>query len=45
LVNAILKGETDVVASLSDKLKTLPDASGVYIMYDADKAIIYVGKT
>lgn len=29
---------------LSEKLKTLPDASGVYLMLDENKKVIYVGK-
>ncbi len=30
--------------TISEKLKTLPTSPGVYIMYSADKTIIYVGK-
>ena len=30
--------------NIEEKLKGLPDASGVYIMYDAEGTVIYVGK-
>ena len=29
---------------IEEKLKMLPDAPGVYIMYNADRQVIYVGK-
>ena len=32
------------MSELKEKLKLLPDAPGVYIMLDKDKAVIYVGK-
>ena len=36
-----MKTVTDIIES---KLKILPDRSGVYIFYDIDKKVIYVGK-
>ena len=32
------------MSDIEEKLKTLPDKPGVYIMHGADDEIIYVGK-
>ena len=32
------------MADLKEKLKLLPEKSGCYIMYDADRNILYIGK-
>ena len=44
MVLIMLKERCDFVSEIEEKLKTLPEKPGVYIMHGKDDEVIYVGK-